>query len=174
MRKPPPLPIEVFDRVMRVARMDGIMILLLAGSYAAMAALAKQGTGLTFGILATAAGAIELHGVEKLRHGVAHGVRWLVASQFYLLAVIVAYATWRLTVIDLELLRQALNQESRQAIAELGLSEDAFLRLTNRLVYGLFLLLSACYQGGMAWYYWSRRHLVARALEEGDSLGADR
>lgn len=166
MVKPPLLPSEALERVKRLARMDGVMILLLAGGYAAMAALAKHGTGLTIGIFATAAGAIELHGLELLNRGASKGLRWVAASQAYLLTVVLCYAAWRLWLMDLEPLRQAMTAETRAALMEVGWEEEAFLRLTHRIAYGVFIVLSVGYQGGMMWYYLSRRHLVRMALGE--------
>lgn len=160
------MPEETLARVMRLARLDGFMILLFAGGYAAMAALAKHGTGLAIGVGVMTAGAIELHGVELLKGHRISGLRWLVASQFYLLAVILAYATWRWFYVDLALMRSALTPDLRQAIGELGWREDDFLLLVNRITYGVFALVSVAYQGGMALYYWRRRDAVRLALDE--------
>ena len=142
------------------------MILALAGGYAAVAALAKSGFGLALGVIVSAAGAMELHGVERLNARWAEGWRWLMASQLYLLTVIVIYATWRYQHIDFELMRQALTPELKQALAELEWREDDFLRLANHLTYGLFGAVSVAYQGGMAWYYWRKRTAVRLALAD--------
>jgi len=93
--KPPILPAETLRRVTRIARFDGLSVLIVAGGFALLSAASKDISGAVIGLLIAAAGAIELHGVALLRVG-RDGMRWLVSSQLYLMAVILAYAGFRL------------------------------------------------------------------------------
>ena len=171
---PPLLPQETYVRVLRIARLDGLSILCLAGLFALAAAGAGDVQSALLGVMIALAGALELHGVSMLRHGDARGVDWLVRSQFYLLIMMMGYCGWRLTRIDLEPLRAAfhtslhspLMQKAWAANQEMGMTEDQFLRQSYTLLYVLLATGTLIYQGGMALYYIRRRDPVVRALAE--------
>src|SRR5678816_1370684 len=88
MQQPPLLPEETLARVLRLARFDGMGALVLGGMFALFAAAARDFPFAAIGLLAAGAGAVELHGAALLRQGDRRGMQWLVASQPYLLLVI--------------------------------------------------------------------------------------
>ncbi|MEO7413553.1 MAG: hypothetical protein ABIZ81_09355 [Opitutaceae bacterium] len=171
---PPLLAHEIYVRVLRIARLDGMSVLGLAGFFALTAAGAGNVQGALVGVLIALAGALELHGASMLRQGDARGIDWLVRSQFYLLLMMLGYCGWRLTRIDLEPLRAAFQialrspmmQKSWAANQEMGMTEDQFLQQTYTLTYVLLAIATLIYQGGMALYYLRRRDPVTRALAE--------
>lgn len=168
MKAPPLLPEEILRRLLRVARFDGFGVLALPGLFALLSAGSGDRTGAFIGLLIAAAGAIELHGADLLRAGESRGLRWLVTSQFYLLAAIAAYCLWRLTHVDLTFVRRAIETgatpQIREQIAAAGLTMDQYIAMTYHLGYRLLLLLTVGYQGTMIFYYLRRRAAVRRAL----------
>lgn len=169
-RSPPLLPDEVVRRVVRISRLDGTGILVIAGAFALMSASVHDVTGAEVGILVAAAGAMELHGSSLLRAGESRGSRWLVSSQLFLLAIILCYVGWRLGNADIAPMRPLLTGEQRAAIANAGMTVDDFLHTVYTACYGTLALASFLYQGGLALYYFRRRAAVATSLDERDDL----
>jgi hypothetical protein len=166
MRAPPLLPEETLNRVLRLARFNGLSVLLVAGFFSLLSAAAHDVPGAIIGVLVAGAGAFELHGAGLLRHGDDRGTSWLVASQLYLLVVVLVYVSFRITHIDLEPMRQLITAEQREAITFAGLEEDQFLRMVYTASSVIFGVVTFLYQGGMAFYYHRRRAAVAQALSE--------
>lgn len=165
MKAPPLLPEETLHRVLRVANVDGLSVLAIAGILALASASMGDWQGAAIGLLVAAAGAIELHGVGLLRAGDGRGMNWLVASQPYLLAMILVYCGLRWLSYDPALLRAALTSEMRAAIAQNGWTEEAFLRMVYMATYAVLAAGTALYQGGMTLYYLRRRSAVRTAVE---------
>jgi hypothetical protein len=173
---PPLLVRETLLRVLRVARFDGLSVLLVAGLFALLAAGAGDVQGALIGVTVALAGAIELHGVSLLQHGDARGLDWLVGSQVFLLVVLLGYCGWRLTHVELEPLRAAFHSSLRMPLMqqmwaanrELGLTEETFLQQIHTMTYASLAIATLIYQGGMTLYYQRRREPVTRALEAED------
>lgn len=166
---PPPLPSDVLERILRLARTDGRMLLIIAGLFAALSAMGMQKIGAAAGCLAAGCGALELHGVNLLRQGDARGMAWLVRSQLALLAVVFAYVLARWLTFDAELMRSLLTDEMIATFAQAGVSEDQILPMVKsvyNLTYGLVAFVSLIYQGGMALNYLRKTHIVRAALDE--------
>jgi hypothetical protein len=163
---------DIFVRVLRVARFDGLSILWVAGSLALLTAASGNVQGAVFGCLVAGAGAMELHGVGLLRHGRLDGVSWLIRSQLFLLALMFGYCALRLTHFELEPLRMAFHEMLRFPLMKqgwdlqqsMGMTEEKFLRQAYTRGYVVLALASLVYQGGMAIYYARRRNAVADAL----------
>jgi hypothetical protein len=166
MQAPPLLPEETLARVLRLARLDGLSVLVLAGVFALLAAGAREAAFAAVGLAAAGAGAVELHGVARLRLGDPLGLRWILASQPLLLAAVWAYCALRLTGSEMPPLPEELRATVGATAAELGLSPADYLRLVHRVTHGLVAGLATAYQGGLFWYYWRRRDPVRQALAE--------
>lgn len=164
-RVPPLLPEEAFARVLRLARFDGLGVLAVAGFFAVLSALAGDRPGALIGLLIAGAGAIELHGASLLLHGERRGMRWLVFSQIYLMLTILGYCQYRMTNVDIGLLRQAITSDMKTQLASIGWTVDQFIRFVYRLTFVIVAVITVIYQGGMALYYLRRRGPVNRALE---------
>lgn len=164
MKGPPLLPEEIFHRVLRLARFDGLSVLAIAGLFALLAGAMGDWVGAVVGLLVAGAGAAELHGVMRLRHGDPRGLRWLIGSQVFLLMSVLAYCALRLARPELGPLRATVTSEMKEQLEVIGLTVDQFLGQLYRLVYLAVALLTVLYQGGMALYYYRRREAVARAL----------
>jgi len=175
-RKPPLLPAEVLRRVLRTARFDGTIVLVLSGAFALIAAAAHDTTGACTGVAIAAAGAMELHGAGLLRSLDEKGMRWLIASQLFLMVFVLAYAFFRLNHASIgetkAVFRSLYTTEQldqlRSAAGEAKLTPDDALRLFNSTLWAAVGIGTVIYQGGMSIYYRSRRAAVASALREGD------
>ena len=166
MQAPPLLPEETLARVLRLARFDGLGVVVLAGAFSLMAAAAGEKAYAVAGLAAAGAGAVELHGVARLRLGDPLGLRWILASQPLLLAAVWAYCALRLTGSEMPPLPEELRATVEATAAELGLSPADYLRLVHRVTHGLVAGLATADQGGHVWYYWRRRDPVRQALAE--------
>ena len=164
MKAPPLFPAEVLQRVLRLARFDGLSVLVVAGIFALISARLGDYLGAVVGLLVAGAGAIELHGASLLKHRQPRGMDWLVRSQLILLITVLAYCALRLLHPDLAPLRATVNEDVKAQLEVLGWSVDQFLGTVYRLTYLAVSLATFAYQGGMAVYYWRRRATVVRAL----------
>jgi hypothetical protein len=168
MQQPPLLPEETLLRVHRVARIDGLSILIVASVFAVLAAVGGDVVGAIVGLLVAGAGALELHGAALLTQGETRGMNWLVNSQLFLLLAILVYCGLRLLHPDFTLLRASVTDEAKASLTALGWTVDEFLKVMNTITCLVFALVSCFYQGGMAIYYFRRRAAVAKALAHAD------
>lgn len=170
MSKPPPLPSEVFSRVLRLATFDGRCLLFIAGIFAIGSGVMGDYTGALTGTVAAGAGVIELHGAHLLRASQPRGMRWLIGSQLLLLVTILLYAWTCILTFDTAMIAAKLSQipapmlePLRTAMENLGGSLSDLVPQIRRVVvlsYSLLGLLTVLYQGGMAFYYHRRRRNV--------------
>ena len=165
MKAPPLLPEETLHRVLRMANYDGWSVLGVAGLLALASAAAGDYWGAGVGLIVAAAGAIELHGAALLRAGEVRGMNWLMASQPYLLTMVIGYCAVRLWNFDPSLLRAAMTDELRASLAQAGYGEEHFLRLVYATTYVALAVGTLIFQGGMTVYYYRRRAAVVAAIE---------
>ncbi len=151
--------------MLRLAKLDGITVLVLGGVFALMAAGNGQAPFAIVGLLAAGAGAIELHGVGLLRRNQPAGMPWVFASQPLLLLVIFGYCALRLTHFEMPPIPDSLREAAAANAQALGMTLEDYFRVMNRVSAGLVAAIACAYQGWMAVYYWNRRLAVAQALE---------
>jgi hypothetical protein len=166
MQQPPLLPEETLHRVLRVAKVNGMSVLMIAGFVALVSAMGGEYMGAIFGLLVAGAGAIELHGEGLLREGRSRGMSWLVGSQLYLMTVVIVYCAIRLTNLVIPPIPESLRPILELGASQWGMTTQEYILMVWRLNLRLFALLTFFYQGGMAFYYVRRREPVARALGE--------
>lgn len=167
--QPPLLPAESLHRLLRLARLDGTVVLALASAFAIASALGGNGLEVLIGVLIAGAGALELHGAGLLRTGEVRGISWLVASQVYLLTAVLGYVTLRLISFDPALINLIMTDALRQRYLEAGLTHaqiDQVVEWSYYLTYAIVGVVTLFYQGGMALFYFRRRDAVAKALED--------
>lgn len=164
MSQPPLLPEETLTRVLRIARFDGTGALVLGGIFALLAAAGGERGFAVVGLLASGAGAIELHGVGLLRQGEARGMNWLIASQPLLLAVILAYCALRLWFVELPPVPEDFQGIFAASAQQWGMSLPEYQRALNRITILVLAAVAVGFQGGMVVYYVRRRAAVEQAL----------
>ena len=152
----------------RLARFDGITLVILGGLFAIAAASVRDIPFAVIGLLAAGAGAIELHGVGLLREGESRGISWLVASQPMLLVVIWCYGALRLLFFEPPPLTDGMLDVAKAGAAQWGIPVEEYFRRANQLIVGALSLIALLYQGGMTVYYLRRRAAVATALQRED------
>lgn len=164
MKGPPPLPEETFQRVLRIARFDGLSVVLVASLCAVLAASVGDRVGAAIGVLVAGAGAIELHGVSLLRQGQPRGMTWLINSQVLVMLSMLGYCALRLAHPQLDPLRATVTPEMKEQLEIIGWSVDRFIGMVYRITYLAVSLATVIYQGGMMIYYVRRRAAVTVAL----------
>lgn len=166
MQQPPLLPAETLVRVLRLAKLDGMSVLLIAGIFALLAATAGDFTGAIVGLLAAGAGAVELHGASLLEEYEPRGINWLVGSQLFLLLSILVYCAVRMANLELPPVPDMFAPMIEASAQQLGMTREEYMTFVQRLGLQMVAIVSFFYQGGMAFYYYRRRGPVARALAE--------
>lgn len=178
--QPPPLPSATLERVSRIAAFDGWGLVVLAGGFGLVSLLAADWLGVAVGSLIVGAGLLELHGRRRLLRSEIGGVNGLVTAQLFLLAVILCYAAYQYFEYDPRPLLARLNAQlavqfdargqDRMTLAELfGMRPrefDEFFATAVRAGYLAVGVGSVLVQGGLAFYYHSRRAKLAAALRK--------
>jgi hypothetical protein len=164
MPQPPLLPQETFVRVLRLARFDGMGALVLGAIFALVAAAARAVPFAAIGLLAAGAGAVELHGVALLERGERRGMNWLVASQPYLLFVILSYCALRLWFIDIPPVPEAFQSVFAESARKVGMTVEEYQHTLNRIMALALATAAVGFQGGMLLYYLRRRRPVLQAI----------
>lgn len=164
MQQPPLLPEVILMRVLRLARFDGMGALMLGGMFALVAASARDFPFATIGLLAAGAGAIELHGAALLKEGEPRGMNWLVASQPFLLLVILSYCGLRLWLVELPPIPEAFQSIFAASAQQWGMTVLEYQHALNRITALLVALAAVGFQGAMTVYYLRRRSSVVQGL----------
>lgn len=168
MTVPAPTPSEqILRRVLLVAALDGWSVVAVAGLGTLLALLLGDLSGGLVGVLAVAAGVIELRGRGRLQRGDASGMRLLVRAQLFLLTVILVYCASRLGSFDAETALANLTPEMEAVLKENGVERADVLPLVQLMfyaVYGTVAVVSVLFQGGLTLYYRSRTGAVHAAL----------
>ncbi len=112
-------------------------------------------------------GMIERSGVRRLRQGQPSAATFLGRNQLAFLGLIVAYCIIQMMTFSGSGASEALiSKDTRSALAQLPGQDitgqiDTWAPLAAYGFYGLVILLSVCFQGGLALYYFTRRrHLL--------------
>lgn len=158
---------QCLARVLTLARWNGGSIVVIAGLGSLLSLLFGDLVGAVVGALAAVAGAMEWHGYRRLRRRDLAGLDWLIRAETCLLAVISLYAISRLGSFDPETVRANLSPEMETALNEAGLATSEVVPLVRwmfLLLYGTVLGVTCIYQGGLVFYYRSRRARLQTAF----------
>lgn len=159
--KPPPTPEEQLLRVLRIAKTNGLSVVIIAG----LGTLFSIGDwlGMAVGTAVFIGGWMELSGRKRLLRGDVAGVRELVRSQWVVLGAIELYCAIKLG-FDRD---HGVSQELRSAMTQMGIDMvdlEPSLRRAFYATYGAVALITLVYQGGMARYYGRRAGVVQEAI----------
>lgn len=149
------------------------MIMFMSGLFALLAALGHQAPAAIAGALAVGAGACEWHGSQQLRNGQGPGIEWMKLGELGLLAIVLIYSIWMMIHFDdAEFAARMPDwylEKFETDLRAAGMNDEdmpAFFRLVNALSYAIIAGVSCIYQGGLAFYYHSKRHAVHAAMAQ--------
>lgn len=166
MQQPPLLPEVVLARVMRTASLNGMACFLVGTFFAIAMALTREVPFAAVGLLAAGAGAIELHGLGRLRRGHHDGMNWLILAQPLMLVVILGYCALRMTHFVMPEIPENLREIMSFSAERLGMTIEEYFRFVERITVQILAVVGLVYQSLMARYYLRRRAAVRQALEE--------
>ncbi|HET9679720.1 MAG TPA: hypothetical protein VFP95_04045 [Gammaproteobacteria bacterium] len=152
----------------RLALLNGGSVALIALLGALVCGIFGYGWGVVIGLLFAVAGGIELRGAQLLINHVDKARYWLCGGQLYFLLVVISYAGWRLTSLDVQTLLQSLGPEMVDLLKRriqqqngLWLPDQVLgetLLVMMRFVYWALIVISLFYQGLMFFYYARKVH----------------
>lgn len=181
MTTPAPTPAEkTLKRVLVIAAFDGWSLIIVAGLSLLLTLLLVEPVGIVLSLLVLTAGMIEFRGRRALKNSDAEtGMKLLVRSQLFLLAVILIYCARSIGSFDADYVKEQvipavsdmyqslLGINLAEYLQQAGLTVADLVPLAHKaflILYGSVAFISTLYQGGMAWYYRSRTRLVTEAL----------
>lgn len=154
-------------RAASVAGFNGWTIGVLAALSAPFALFSLSGAVLTAGMAAVAY--VEFRGRRGLRRFDPSAATLLGYNQLGLLALISGYCVWAMASGLGEASSLPAQLAARPELRDvLGPTDtlEATLRVAVVAFYGVVILLSVVFQGGNAWYYFTRRRVVEEYLRE--------
>lgn len=171
---PPVLPARALQRVLAIARVDGWIIVLIAGLSALVSLIQGQAVLTVATWLVVLAGTGELHGRNRLLRHDPRGLAWMIGAQLVLLAIIWGYAWYRWQYFDPAVLwaelpgfaQAKLDHDLLAAGLDPELDRPLVLELMNTLTCTVLALVSLVFQGGLACYYAAQHGRVRQALAE--------
>jgi len=163
----PVLPQKALQRVRAISRVNGWSVIVFATLGTLITLLMGDLSGLAVGVLVGAAGGMEVRGGRMLGRRDPAGMKMLVRSQLFLLAVLLVYCATRLGSFDDATALGNLTPDMEAMLKETGIGKADILPLVRTAffaIYGGVALGTLLYQGGMALYYRGKTRLVTEAL----------
>lgn len=162
-------PGQIVNRILRISAINGWCVTVAAGLGALVSlAMTDPIAGIT-GAMVAAGGIMELRGRKALLRRDATGMRKLFLAQLIVLAMIWTYAVTQLLTFDAATLVAALPEEIFAVVADAGIDSETLRRMITIIhtaTYGVLILATLIYQGGLAIYYRHRTPLVVAVLAE--------
>lgn len=154
--------------VLTISAIDGWSVTLFAGFCTLVSLRFGEWVGVYVGGLITAAGVMELRGRRQLLGGNANGMNGLMRAQVIILATIGLYAFRNLLAFDEATIMEGLTPEMITALDHYGISTETLRSMLKPVYYGFYLVVigvTLLFQGGLAFYYGSRKQKIAAALD---------
>jgi hypothetical protein len=168
MTIPAPTPPEkALKRVLAISRLNGWSVIIIAGLGILLALVLGDLSSVAIGLLVAVSGIMEVRGHKKLRRRDPDGMKLLVRSQMFLLAIILVYCASRLGSFDADTVMGGLTPDMEAILKESGIQKNDILPLVRTAFFTLYLTLAATcliYQGGLALWYRGKTRLVTEAL----------
>ena len=160
-------PEQIVNRILRLAAINGWCVTVAAGLGALVSLIMADVIAGITGAIVMLGGITELRGRRAILRGDATGVRKLFVAQLIVLAMVWTYAVTQLLTFDAATVIAGLPAEVHTMIADAAIDPAMFERMVtiaHTAVYGVLLLATLIYQGGLALYYRHRAPLVASVL----------
>lgn len=158
---------KTLKRVLFISAFDGWSIIVIAVLGILITLAMGDYSGLAVGLLIAAAGGMELRGRKLLKRRDPSGMKLLVRSQLFFLAVILVYCATRLGSFDEATVMGNSTPDMEAAMKELGIQKADLLPMVRSTFFALYsgvALGTLIYQGGMTLYYRAKTKLVTEAL----------
>lgn len=158
---------KALKRVLTISRLNGWSVVVFAAIGTLITLVIGDFSGMAIGVLIGVAGWMEIRGHKKLTRRDPEGMKLLVRSQLFLLAVILVYCAGRLGSFDDGTVMASLTPDMEALLKEAGINKTDILPLVRTAFfagYGGFALATLLYQGGMALYYRGKTLAVTEAL----------
>ncbi len=155
-----------------VAKFSACTMLIMAGLGVMSLAMDHSIESVVIVVAITVMGLIELSGAKRIAAAVPSAARDLGFNQLALLALIVIYCVVQMVTFSARGSSFLVSPEFRQTMTQLpsleamGEKLDSLAPLLVCGFYGLVILLSVLFQGGLALYYFSRRKVIQSFLNE--------
>ncbi len=154
---------KTLNRVLAISRFNGWSVAIFGGLGLLLALGMADWVGSLVSLVIVAAGWLELRGHAQLQRCEPAGMKTLVQSQLLLLALILTYCASRVGNLDATQLSPDLDAVLKQS----DLKPGNFLPAVRAILIAFYLtvgLTAVFYQGGLAFYYWSKAQKVREAL----------
>jgi hypothetical protein len=175
LKKPPPLPRDTLQKVIKITRANGWSIALIAGAAVLVTLAITDWFGVAMGALVASAGVIEVSGSRLLQGGDKRGSFRIEAAQLWLLSILWGYSIFQMSHFDYQEIYANLPQEVKTLLYSSGLANSVIeskLRLVYAVIYGGVMLGSLLHQGGLFFFYRRCTRAIHTALEgEEDKVG---
>ena len=158
---------KALQRVLTISRLNGWSVTVIASLGSLLALVLGDLTSLFIGGCVVVAGIMEVRGNRQLQRRDPDGMKGLIRSQLFLLAVMLVYCVGRLGSFDADTAMASLTPDMEAVLKEAGLERADILPLVRMTFLGTYLAIAATcliYQGGLALYYRSKVRLVTEAL----------
>ncbi|MEO6993363.1 MAG: hypothetical protein ABI273_07020 [Lacunisphaera sp.] len=158
---------KAMKRVLRISRFNGWSVIIIAALGALITLAMGDISGMAVGVLIAVAGWMEVRGHKLLKKRNPDGMKALVRSQMFLLAIILVYCATRLGSFDSGAVLGNVTPDMESMLKEAGINKADVVPMVRTAFfagYGIFALLTLFYQGGMALYYRAKTPLVLEAL----------
>jgi len=161
-------PEKALKRVLTISKLNGWSVIAVAALGILLALVLGDWSSVVIGLLVVGSGVMEIRGHNKLkRRDAGGGMRLLVRSQMFLLAVILVYCASRLGSYDSDSMLGNVTPEMKTMLKDSGIEMADLIplvRLAFYLLYGVLALTCLIYQGGLALFYRGKTALVTQAL----------
>lgn len=160
-------PEQIVNRILRLAGINGWCVTVAAGLGALVSFIMTDLIAGLTGAIVMVGGITELRGRRAILRGDATGMRRLFVAQLIVLAMVWSYAVTQLLTFDAAALIAGLPTEVHTIFADAAIDPatlEQIASIANTAVYGVLLLATLIYQGGLALYYRHRAPLVASVL----------
>ncbi len=148
---------KIIRKVAFVSKLNGTSIAFVAGLGALFSLAFQDWLYALLGLAIAASGVMELKGRKLLLESRDGAEKWLKGSQLWLMALIIAYAGFKMLSFDTsDPLKDLPTDIVEQLELTLGMNHYEFgqyITLLNYSVYGIIITVTIFYQGGMWLYY---------------------
>lgn len=155
---------KIIKRLSITSGINGCSIVLFAGLCLLVCLFTKSWQGMIICLAIAASGGMELTGRTRLIDRHPDAQKWLVASQLWLMGILICYALYKLISFDPSGISVLMSPELQSLIeSRLNLTSTALTEMVIRIynaVYITLIAVTTLYQGILCLYYWKSTEKV--------------